>query len=93
MTRKEKNKEIQDEVIKEENEKKIKQIIKTTCKIIFILLMTGLIFFTYTTYISTKKITIREYRIINQKIPNSFNGTKIIHFTDLHYGSTMSIND
>ena len=93
MTRKEKNKEIQDEVIKEENEKKIKQIIKTTCKIIFILLMTGLIFFTYTTYISTKKITIREYRIINQKIPNSFNGTKIIHFTDLHYGSTMDIND
>lgn len=34
-------------------------------------------------------ISTREYRIINKKIPDSFNGTKIVQFSDLHYGTTM----
>ena len=41
----------------------------------------------------TSKSTIREYRIKNEKIPSGFNGLKIIHFSDLHYGTTMSENN
>ena len=51
------------------------------------------LFFAYTTYISTVRIGVREYRIKNNKIPDSFNGLKIIQLSDLHFGSTMFNED
>ena len=50
-----------------------------------------LIFFTavYSHFIGTKGLFIREYAIINERIPQNFNGFKIVHFTDLHYGTTV----
>lgn len=89
MTRAEINEEKQKEIFKEQNKEKTKKIIINIIKLIFILSVIGFIFFAYTTYISTVKITIREYRITNKKIPESFNGIKIIQFSDLHYGSTI----
>ena len=58
-------------------------------KILLIILVIGTIFFSYTTYVSSVKIKVREYRITEKKIPASFNGLKIIQLTDLHYGTTM----
>ena len=58
-------------------------------KILLIILVIGTIFFYYTTYVSSVKIKVREYRITEKKIPASFNGLKIIQLTDLHYGTTM----
>ena len=89
MTRAEINEEKQKEIFKEQNKATAKKIIVNFIKLVFILTVIGIGFFSYTTYISTIKITIREYRIIDKKIPNSFNGLKIIHFSDLDYGSTM----
>ena len=89
MTREEINHDIQKEVDNEMTRDKIKKIIKKTLKWIVIIAVLGTLFFTYTTFISTAKISIREYRIVNSKIPESFNGIKIIQFSDLHYGSTM----
>ena len=54
---------------------------------IYILLILGLIII-YSRYIATTGIQIKEYSIISNKIPESFKGFKIVHFSDLKYGST-----
>ena len=89
MTREELNEKKQQAIFKEQNKEQIKKIVKKITKILLIILILGTIFFSYTTYISSVKIKVREYRITNKKIPESFNGTKIIQISDLHYGTTM----
>ncbi len=53
------------------------------------LIVIGLLIILYSHFIGTKELIIREYSITNNKIPDSFNGYKIVHFSDLHYGSTI----
>ena len=89
MTREELNKGIQEELFQEEQKDKRKRWIKKIIKLLICLIIFLSSFYTYTTYISTVKIGVREYRIINEKIPESYNGLKIIQFSDLHFGSTM----
>ena len=89
MTREQLNEEKQQEIFEEQNKENIKKIVKKVMKILLIILVIGTIFFSYTTYVSSVKIKVREYRITEKKIPASFNGLKIIQLTDLHYGTTM----
>ena len=89
MTREEISKEKHKDLIKEQKKEKAKNIIKKIIKIALFIIIITTAFFFYTTYISTVMISTREYRIINKKIPDSFNGTKIVQFSDLHYGTTM----
>ena len=89
MTREELNENMQKEIEKEKKDKNRKKIVKILFKIIVFLTIILTIFFTYTTYVSTIKIKVREYRIKNKKIPNNFNGLKIIQLSDLHFGSTI----
>ncbi len=89
MTREELNEDIHQEIEEEQTKEKKKKWIKISIKIIFFVLLFSISFYSYTTYISTVKITVREYRITNEKIPNAFNGLKIIQLSDLHFGSTM----
>jgi len=93
MTREELNEEIQKEIQKEQNTETAKKIIKIVFKWSLILIVFFTAFFAYTTYISTVKVGVREYRIKNKKIPDSFNGLKIIQLSDLHFGSTMFNED
>lgn len=32
-------------------------------------------------------LTVNEYKIKSEKLPNSFNGVKVVHFSDLHFGT------
>lgn len=89
MTREELNKDIRAKVSHESNKENTKKIVKIIIKLLLFFGIIGTLFFLYTTYVSTAKVMVREYRIINQKIPTSFNGLKIVHLSDLHYGSTM----
>ena len=89
MTREELNKKIQEEIEEEQNKENVKKIIKLIIKYTVLLMILSISFFCYTTYISTAKVKVREYRVINNKIPDSFNGLKIIQLSDLHFGSTM----
>ena len=89
MTREELNHDIQQEIQEEVNRETRNKWIKFSIKCIVFLLIFFSIFFSYTTYISTVKIEVREYRITNDKIPESLNGLKIIQFSDFHFGSTM----
>ena len=54
---------------------------------IFILLMViiGLII-AYSHFIATQMITLHEYKITNPNITENFDGFKILHITDIHYG-------
>ena len=52
--------------------------------IIFIILLLSLTFL-YSKYIEPNKFKVREYSVISSSIPESFNGYKIAHLTDIYY--------
>ena len=93
MTREELNKEIQKEITDEKNIERNKHVIKFLIKTILFITIFFTLFYAYTTYVSTVKIGVREYRIKNEKISDSLSGLKIIQFSDLHFGSTMFNDD
>lgn len=59
--------------------------------IIYFILFISLIFI-YAYYIEPFNLIIKEYKIENKDIPDSFDSIKIIHFSDLHYGSSVDID-
>lgn len=61
----------------------LNKIILTTIIILIILV-------SYSTSIEPKLINIKEYKIESKLIPSSFHGTKIVHFSDIHYGTTVN---
>lgn len=58
-------------------------------KIITILLLIIIALVLYSHFLGTKGLNIREYAVKNKKISPNFEGFKIVHFSDLHYGSTV----
>lgn len=44
----------------------------------------------YARYISTSGLEVKEYRIFNSNIPDSFHGTKLVHLSDIHYGRIIT---
>lgn len=51
---------------------------------LFIILIISLVII-YSYYLGSKGLQVREYTIVDNKIPTSFYGFKILHFSDLHY--------
>ena len=80
--------EIKNEEI-EEQPKKIWKIIKIIS--IIILLITLVI--VYARFKATSGLKIKEYKITNNKIPETFHGTKLIQISDIHFGYTVNINE
>ncbi|MBP3840763.1 MAG: metallophosphoesterase [Bacilli bacterium] len=89
MTREELNKDISDEIEEEELKEKRKKIVKKVLKIILIVFSICIAFIIYTKIISTSGLKVNEKRLEISNIPESFNGVKIIQFSDLQYGSTI----
>lgn len=58
--------------------------------ILFFVIIIGIIL--YSRYIGTMGLFTKEYLIINKDLPESFNGLKIAHITDIHYGQTINKN-
>ena len=69
------------------NSFKIKKVLKI---FLFIFIITLIIFYFYIRYIEPKIIIVKENSIINSNLPKEFNGFKIAHFSDIHYGSTIT---
>lgn len=61
-------------------------------KLFFIIILICIILIIYARYIGTSGLFIKEYPIKDSKIPKSFNGLKIVHFTDFHYGETTNLS-
>lgn len=93
ITRTERNEEKQKEIIREENREARKKIVLTSLKIIIAIILLSVTFYLYTSYVSSKIITVKEERVVNKKIPSNFDGLKIIQISDIHYGSTIFIDD
>lgn len=53
------------------------------------LLFIGLVF-SYMYFIEPKLLVTNEYAVIDEALPSSFNGFKIAHFSDLHFGRTTN---
>ncbi len=89
MTREELNQNKQQEIINEKRHERRKKIVILVFKIIFVIVFLFIMFYLYTTYISSRILTVKEERIVDKNLPSSFSGLKIIQFSDLHYGTTV----
>lgn len=78
------------------NKKNIKNEPDKT-KIILIIIMIGLFICVsglfWGRYISTKGLVVKEYPIKTKELSNNYDGFKIVHFSDLHYGSTVGLKE
>ncbi len=63
---------------------------KLSIKILGVIIIFITIFITYGFTLGVRGLRIKEYNIINKKLPSSFHGLKIVHFSDLHYGRTIN---
>lgn len=76
-----------------ENEEKNTNKKHLVLKIILLLAILILIFLLWSRYISTSGLIVKEYAIKNAKLNDDYDGFKIVHFTDLHYGSTIFLEE
>ncbi len=79
------NKSKHREVGKEKRKKKRRIILKILVSLLLFIVGTIL----YARYIGTSGLIINEYNLKIDNLPDSFHGVKLVHFTDLHYGSTF----
>lgn len=56
---------------------------------LMIIIVSAFILIMWSRYISTTGLVIRESAVINETLPENFNGFKIVHFSDLHYKTTI----
>ena len=87
------SKRYEDPKEKKKKEKEEVEETESSSPLIKILLIIGLIlivFFIYSFHICPSIINVKEYKVESSLLPNSFNGMKIVHFSDLHYGTTIN---
>lgn len=62
-------------------------------KVILILAILFFIFLMYLRFIATSGLKVKEYKIVNSNITENYHGLKIVHFSDIHYKSTIDYKD
>ncbi len=93
MSRTEKQKQLEKQLEKEEKQEKRNQILKIFLKIFFFLILLCFLLLLYMHFIGTKGLVVKEYKIESSNLPENFHGFKIVHFSDLHYLSTIQKKD
>jgi len=56
---------------------------------LIVLIVIG-IFYSYMRFIEPKQLKIKEYAVINEMIPSTFDGIKIVQFSDIHFGNSTN---
>lgn len=87
MAKKKKKKVIIEDEKKPTDNKKILKI-TIICVILF-----GIICLLWARFISTSGLIVKEYPIYTTELGESFDGFKIVQFSDLHYGSTIGLKE
>ncbi len=59
-------------------------------KFLIIIVSIIIIIILYASLIETKMLNIKEYPVNGTNLPESFHGIKIIHLSDIHYGTTIN---
>lgn len=89
MSRSEKLEKLEKELKKEEKKETAKRRNKLILKIVLIFITIILFFIFYMHFIGTKGLQVREYKVESKMLPDSFHGFKVVHFSDLHYLTTV----
>lgn len=90
ISRSEKNKELDENLRKEEKKEKRQHIFYKVFKIIGLLMLVFILMMVYMHFVGTKGLEVREYKIESNILPESFHGFKVVHFSDLHYLTTIN---
>ena len=88
--KKKKAKKKQEDKKEDEDGEKTKHVLFSVF-IVFVLI--GALFYLYAHYVGTKGMIVKEYNIINESIPPSFDGFSIVQFSDLELGTTFTVAD
>lgn len=84
-------KEINEEFLDiEDNKKKKKRPIR---KLFFMLVLIIIITVIYARYVGTTGLIIKEYPVCDKNITEGYDGFKIAHFSDFHYGRTTGMEE
>ena len=67
----------------------MRKFIVITC--VIILIISGLLL--YSRFIATSGLNVKEYKVVNDKIIDEYHELKIVHLSDIHFGSTITEND
>lgn len=62
-------------------------------KLITIIILIICISFIFAKYVGPEGLKVREYRVESTVLSSNFSGLKIIHFSDLLYGSTINMEE
>lgn len=90
ISRSEKNKELDESLKKEEKKEKRQHIFYRVFKIIGLIMLVFILMMVYMHFVGTKGLEVREYKIESNILPESFHGFKVVHFSDLHYLTTIN---
>ncbi len=91
MRRADRNKEKIESIEREKNRQKRKVKNARLFKFLFVLFLFLSLTFVTLRYLGTSGLVVREYVNKSDKLPKSFYGAKIVHFSDLHYGHTTDL--
>lgn len=67
----------------------IKYKLKRRWKILLLIILIIISISLWARFVSTSGLHVKEYKVIDSKLPQSFYGLKVVHFSDLHYGRTI----
>jgi hypothetical protein len=62
-------------------------------KIIILIILIGVSGLAWARFISTRGLVVKEYPIKTNKLSEEYDGFKIVQFTDVHYGSTIGLDE
>ena len=65
----------------------------TLLNIFIIVVISIILLVLYSKYLGTKGLVVKEYRVESNILTTTFSGTKIVHFSDLLYKSTVDKDD
>ena len=89
VSRTEKNKSKRKEIDKKDREEKRKKITTNALKVIMVVTIILSVSYLILRYIGNYGLVVKEESLIYENLPDSFHGLKIVHFTDLHYGTVV----
>jgi len=61
-------------------------------KIILTILLVVILILLYARYIGTAGLITKEYTIYHESLPSSYDGLKVVHFSDIHYKRAITKN-
>ena len=93
VSRTEKNKLKRKKIIKEEQKETRKKVLDVTFKIFIWLFIIFAILFFILRYVGNFGLIVKEEAFVSSTLPENFHGIKIIHFSDLHYGTTIKTKE